>query len=574
MTAAWRPAALPAPGGDPLLQVRGLRIVSRIQGVRARYHGRVGLRPRAGRDARHRRRVRQRQVDDGPGADRPAAGRRAADGRGHATAASERAGAARARAAGGCAAPSSRMVFQDPFTMLNPLMRCGDQIVELIPTTAAGRCAARPRRAEAVRRLAEVGITDPAVADAYPFELSGGMRQRVGIAAALARDPQLLIADEPSTALDVTTQRQILARLRDVQQGRGMGLILITHDLRVAFALCDRVHGAVRRARCWRPRAADQLEAEPLHPYTLGLLLSEPPVDRRLSQMARHPRLGARARPGRGNRARSRPVRAGGSTRARPRAPPLARGGRRAMVGVLRVARDRAGHAGGRGPSARGRAATPAGGQPGGSRASRGRRHRPRRDEGVRRAASAPGSRVPALKGVEPRDRRGRGRRAGRRVGLGQDDAGPLPGRARAADRAGPSSSTAPTPRTLAGLSRRRAAAAAAQPCRWSSRTRTRRSTRPARSGPRWREAIAAATSRPATSAPARGRAAGARRAAGPVRRAQAGRAVRRRAPAGGHRARPGRPAAADHLRRAGLGARRVGAGSDPEPADATCAAS
>jgi len=176
------------------------------------------------------------------------------------------------------------LIFQDPFTMLNPLMRCGDQIAELVRDARGKRLRRAARREEAVRRLAEVGIDDPHVADAYPFELSGGMRQRVGIAAALALDPKVVIADEPSTALDVTTQREILARLKSVQAARGMGLILITHDLRVAFSMCDRI-AVLYAGSLLEQASSDAIEAEPAHPYTLGLLLSEPPADRRLAEL-------------------------------------------------------------------------------------------------------------------------------------------------------------------------------------------------------------------------------------------------------------------------------------------------
>jgi peptide/nickel transport system ATP-binding protein len=176
------------------------------------------------------------------------------------------------------------LVMQDPFTMLNPLLRCGVQVTEGLLDDKGRRLGQQQRRAEAVRRLAEVGIKDESVADRYPFELSGGMRQRVGIAAALARDPKLLIADEPSTALDVTTQREILALLKSLQESRGMGLILITHDLRVASEVCERIYvlyaGSVLEAA-----PAEALDREPRHPYTLGLLRSEPPADRRLATL-------------------------------------------------------------------------------------------------------------------------------------------------------------------------------------------------------------------------------------------------------------------------------------------------
>src|SRR4051812_5425555 len=171
------------------------------------------------------------------------------------------------------------LMLQDPFTMLNPLLRCGAHIGEMLPGGAR-----RARKGEVARRLAEVGITEPDVAERYPFQLSGGMRQRVALAAALARDPELLIADEPSTALDVTTQAEILALLRRVQEARGMGLVLITHDLRVAFSVCDRVY-VLYAGSLMEAAPAAELEAEPLHPYSLGLLLSEPAADRRLPQL-------------------------------------------------------------------------------------------------------------------------------------------------------------------------------------------------------------------------------------------------------------------------------------------------
>jgi peptide/nickel transport system ATP-binding protein len=176
------------------------------------------------------------------------------------------------------------LVFQDPFTMLNPILRCGRHIDEQLRDERGRRLGRAERRSEAVRRLAEVGIRDAGVAERYPFELSGGMRQRVGIAAALARDPKILIADEPSTALDVTTQREILALLKSVQQSRGMGLIMITHDLRVAFAMCDRIY-VLYAGSLLEVAPAAAVEEEPLHPYTLGLLLSEPPGDRRLAHL-------------------------------------------------------------------------------------------------------------------------------------------------------------------------------------------------------------------------------------------------------------------------------------------------
>jgi peptide/nickel transport system ATP-binding protein len=176
------------------------------------------------------------------------------------------------------------MLFQDPFSMLNPLQRCGDHVVELLRDERGRRPPREVRRQAAVRLLEEVGIDDEHVVDAFPHELSGGMRQRVGIAAVLAGDPDLLIADEPTTALDVTTQRDILVRLRELQRARGMGLVLITHDLRVGFSLCDRIT-VLYGGSVLERGPASAMYADPRHPYTLGLLTSEPPTDRRVARL-------------------------------------------------------------------------------------------------------------------------------------------------------------------------------------------------------------------------------------------------------------------------------------------------
>ncbi|GGT05902.1 dipeptide ABC transporter ATP-binding protein [Nonomuraea spiralis] len=169
------------------------------------------------------------------------------------------------------------LLMQDPFAMLNPLRTAGAHIAE----TLRGRT---PRQ-EIARRLAEVGIDDPAVAGRYPFQLSGGMRQRVALAAALAGDPDLLVADEPTTALDATTQHEILALLRRVQEARGMGVLLITHDLRVAFAACDRV-AVMYAGRVVEQGPGAELAAAPAHPYTSGLLGALPSVEHTLERLA------------------------------------------------------------------------------------------------------------------------------------------------------------------------------------------------------------------------------------------------------------------------------------------------
>lgn len=174
------------------------------------------------------------------------------------------------------------MIFQDPMTFLNPVMKIGDQIAECI--LAHQSVKKSEAKMEAVEGLRMTGMPSPEeFSSYYPFQLSGGMRQRVMIAMALSCRPNLIIADEPTTALDVTVQQQILALIKERIKDRGTSLLLITHDLGITAFICDRVY-VMYAGKILENAPTTELYSEPKHPYTIGLLQSTPAVNRSLER--------------------------------------------------------------------------------------------------------------------------------------------------------------------------------------------------------------------------------------------------------------------------------------------------
>ncbi len=168
------------------------------------------------------------------------------------------------------------MIFQEPMTSLNPVLRIGDQVSESLILHKG--LSKRQALAQSIELLDKVGLPNPKqVAEGYPHQLSGGMRQRVMIAIAMACEPALLIADEPTTALDVTVQAQILDLMRNLAEENNTAILFITHDLGVVAQMCDRV-AVMYAGRIVEHGSVQQIFSNPCHPYTVGLLNSVPRI--------------------------------------------------------------------------------------------------------------------------------------------------------------------------------------------------------------------------------------------------------------------------------------------------------
>lgn len=167
------------------------------------------------------------------------------------------------------------LIFQDPLTYLNPVLTIGSQILEVANPAGQGPEGGRSRsdlKAKCIRALGQAGLRDPQdIMERYPHELSGGMRQRAMIAMALVRDPDILVADEITTALDVTTQSQILDTLRSLRDETGMSIILVTHHMGVVAKACDRV-AVMYAGSVVEVASVEELFSDPKHPYAEGLL--------------------------------------------------------------------------------------------------------------------------------------------------------------------------------------------------------------------------------------------------------------------------------------------------------------
>jgi oligopeptide/dipeptide ABC transporter ATP-binding protein len=176
------------------------------------------------------------------------------------------------------------MVFQDPMTSLNPVFTVGDQITEALQIHNDEMSNA-DAKARTIELLGAVGVAQPETRfDQYPHEYSGGMRQRAMIAMAIANDPPLIIADEPTTALDVTIQAQVVEVFKEIQNRTSSGLILITHDLGLIAELADRVV-VMYGGKVVETGTVDQIFHEPRHPYTLGLIMSLPRMDQQMKRL-------------------------------------------------------------------------------------------------------------------------------------------------------------------------------------------------------------------------------------------------------------------------------------------------